>query len=310
MAGLTEVYTGAGADASTRRLALGGGLFAVGVALAALGALFGTTELLSGFGYGIYESRRIAGVLAGFGVPAVFSGIVTVLPATRRVRVAAAGGATLAACGVLWFWMAYPADWAGYGRNLTLPVTALYLLGTTVTFACLFVGVARFKTRNAPGGTVSLDVVRKGETRFVEVERPAGVGSVGLIGTPSDTSETPTAPPKRRSNPAATAERRKPRRSTATAATASTSTTGPTRGSVPTVADTNGYSSRWTPARSGRATRRSVRANLPRPNRADRTTEPVDRSRHFSTNARTSAAEPALSTSPASAHPRRAVWTP
>ncbi|MFC7221962.1 hypothetical protein ACFQKF_02220 [Halalkalicoccus sp. GCM10025322] len=196
MAGLTEVYTGAGADASTRRLALGGGLFAVGVALAALGALFGTTELLSGFGYGIYESRRIAGVLAGFGVPAVFSGIVTVLPATRRVRVAAAGGATLAACGVLWFWMAYPADWAGYGRNLTLPVTALYLLGTTVTFACLFVGVARFKTRNAPGGTVSLDVVRKGETRFVEVERPAGVGSVGLIGTPSDTSETPTAPPE------------------------------------------------------------------------------------------------------------------
>jgi phosphoenolpyruvate carboxylase len=137
-------------------------LFAVGVALAALGALFGTTELLSGFGYGIYESRRIAGVLAGFGVPAVFSGIVTVLPATRRVRVAAAGGATLAACGVLWFWMAYPADWAGYGRDLTLPVTALYLLGTTVTFACLFVGVARFKTRNAPGGTVSLDVVMTG----------------------------------------------------------------------------------------------------------------------------------------------------
>lgn len=193
MAGLTEVYTGAGADASTRRLALGGGLFAVGVALAALGALFGTTELPSEFGYGIYESRRIAGALAGFGVPAVFSGIVIVLPATRRVRVAAAGGATLAACGVLRFWTAYPSDWAGYGRDLTLHVTALYLLGTTVTFACLFVGVARFKTRNAPGGTVSLDIVRKGETRFVEVERPVGIGSVGLIGDPSDAAETSTA---------------------------------------------------------------------------------------------------------------------
>lgn len=193
MAGLTEVYTGAGADASRRRLALGGGLFAAGVALAALGALFGTTELLAGFGYGVYESRRIAGVLAGFGVSAVFSGIVTVLPATRRVRVAAAGGAALATCGVLWFWVAYPADWAGYGRDLTLPVTALYLFGTTVTFACLFVGVARFKTRNAPGGTVSLDIVRRSETRFVEVERPVGVGSVGLIGAPSDASQTPAS---------------------------------------------------------------------------------------------------------------------
>lgn len=196
MVGLTEVYTGAGADASTRRLAFGGGLFAVGVALAAFGALFGTTDLLAGFGYGIYESRRIAGVLAGFGVPAVFSGIVIILPATRRVRVAAASGATLAAFGVLWFWTAYPADWAGYGRDLTLHVTALYLLGTTVTFACLFVGVARFKTRNAPGGTVSLDIVRKGETRFVEVERPVRVGSVGLIGRPTDAveTETPTEP--------------------------------------------------------------------------------------------------------------------
>lgn len=192
MAGLTEVYTGAGADASERRLALGGGLFAVGVALAALGTLFGTTDLLAGVGYGIYESRRIAGVLAGFGVPAVFLGIVTVLPATRRVRIVAVGGAALAACGVLWFWAAYPADWAGYGRDLTLPVIACYLLGTAVTFACLFVGVARFKTRNAPGGTVSLDVVRKGETRFVEVERPVGVGSVGLIGTP-EPSATPAS---------------------------------------------------------------------------------------------------------------------
>ena len=193
MAGLTEVYTGAGADASQRRLALGGGLFAVGVTLTVLGAVFGTTDLLAAIGYDVYESRRIAGVIAGFGVPAVFSGIATVLPATRRVRIAAAAGAVLAACGVVWFWTAYPADWAGYGRDLTLPVTALYLAGTTVTFACLFVGVARFKTRNAPGGTVSLDIIRRGETRVVEVdsgtERHAGVGSVGLIGTPDTPGE-------------------------------------------------------------------------------------------------------------------------
>jgi hypothetical protein len=196
MAGLTEVYTGTGADASERCLALGAGLFAVGVALAALGALLGTTELLAALGYGIYESRRIAGVLAGFGVPAVFLGIVTVLPAARRVRAAAVAGATLDSCGILWFWTAYPADWAGYGRDLTLPVVACYLLGTAVTFACLFVAVARFKTRNDPGGTVSLDVVRRGETRIVEVERPVGVGSVGLLGVPEvpPAGLTPTEP--------------------------------------------------------------------------------------------------------------------
>lgn len=182
MAGLTEVYTGAGADASRNRLAAGGGLFAVGVTLAALGAISGTTELLAGFGYGLYESRRIAGVLAGFGVPAVFLGILVVLPASRRLRGLATAGALLAACGVLWFWTAYPADWAGYGRDLTFPVIALYLSGLTVTFGCLFTGVARFKTRNDPGGTVSLDVIRRGETRIVEVERPHETGSVGGVG--------------------------------------------------------------------------------------------------------------------------------
>jgi hypothetical protein len=191
MAGLTEVYTGAGADASRRRLAAGGGLFAVGVTLAALGAISGTTELLAGFGYGLYESRRIAGVLAGFGVPAAFLGILVVLPASRRLRGFATAGALLAACGTLWFWTAYPADWAGYGRDLTLPVTALYLAGLTVTFGCLFTGVARFKTRNDPGGTVSLDVIRRGETRVGEVERPreVGVGGVGVFGRIDDPSE-------------------------------------------------------------------------------------------------------------------------
>lgn len=197
MTGLREVYSGAGADASTRRLALGGGLFVFGVTLAALGTLFGTTELLADVGYGVYESRRIAGALAGFGVPAAFLGIVTVLPATRRVRTTAVGGATLAGCSVVWFWTAYPADWAGYGRDLTFPVVACYLLGTAVTFACLFVAVARFKTRNSPGGTVSLDVVRRGETRIVEVERPVGVGSVGLLGS----SDAPTATPPASAEP-------------------------------------------------------------------------------------------------------------
>lgn len=181
MASLSEAYAGGGADASVRRRHLGGGLFVAGVSLAVLGVVVGTTDLLSGLGYGLYDSRRIAGVLAGFGVPALFLGVVTVLPAGRRVRLVATVGGALAALGVLWFWSAYPDHWAGYGRNLTLPVTALYLLGLTLTVMGLFVGISGFKTRNAPGGTVSLSVLRKGETRIVEVE-PRGLGSVGLLG--------------------------------------------------------------------------------------------------------------------------------
>lgn len=182
MTSLSEAYTGGGADASVRRRSLGGGLFVAGVSLAVLGVVFGTTDLLARLGYGLYDSRRIAGALAGFGVPALLLGVVTVLPADRRVRLVAAVGAAIAALGVIWFWSVYPAHWAGYGRDLTLPVTALYLLGLTLTVAGLFVGVAGFKTRNAPGGTVSLSVLRKGETRIVEIE-PRGRGSVGLLGS-------------------------------------------------------------------------------------------------------------------------------
>ncbi|KYH27410.1 hypothetical protein HAPAU_00760 [Halalkalicoccus paucihalophilus] len=182
MDGLTEAYTGGGADASVRRRAVGCGLFLAGVSFVTLGVLFGTTDLLSGFGYGLYESRRIAGVLAGGGVPALLLGVVTVLPADRRVRLVAAAGGVLAAIAVGWFWLVYPTHWAGYGLDRTLPVSALYLVGLTVTTVGLFVGVARFKTRNAPGGTVSLSVLRRGETRIVEVER-RGRGSVGLLGS-------------------------------------------------------------------------------------------------------------------------------
>ncbi len=187
MVGLAETYTGGGADASVRRRAVGCGLFFVGVSLSVLGVVVGTTDLLSGLGYGLYEARRVAAVLAGFGVPALFSGVVIVLPTDRRVRVAAAAGGALAALAVIWFWRVYPAHWAGYGLDRTLPVTALYLLGLTVIIVGLFVGVAGFKTRNAPGGPVSLSVLRKGETRIVEVE-PAGVGSVGLLESGTQTT--------------------------------------------------------------------------------------------------------------------------
>lgn len=199
MTSLSETYTGGGADASVRRRALGVGLFAAGVALIALGAVVATTDLLAGFGYGLYDARRVAGALAGFGVPALLLGVVTVLPAGRRVRALSASGGVLGALAATWFWFVYPAHWAGYGLDRTLPVTGLYLAGLTLTTVGLFVGVAGFKTRNAPGGTVSLSVLRKGETRIVEVE-PRWKGTVGLFegwepsarGDGGTAAETPT----------------------------------------------------------------------------------------------------------------------
>lgn len=181
MTSLSETYTGGGADASVRRRTLGVGLFAAGVSMIVFGTVAATTDLLAGFGYGLYDARRVAGALAGFGVPALLLGVVTVLPAGRRVRAPSVAGAALAALATVWFWSVYPAHWAGYGLDRTLPVTGLYLAGLTLVAAGLFVGVAGFRTRNDPGGTVSLSVLRKGETRIVEVE-PHGKGTVGLLG--------------------------------------------------------------------------------------------------------------------------------
>jgi hypothetical protein len=103
--------------------------------------------------------------------------------------------------GVALFWYAYPTHWAGYGQNLTLPVTVVYFLGMTTSVWCLFVGVANFKRRNDPGGTITLEVlVGDGEAQTVEVSAddvgPDGTvdlgssagGSVGLFGGTPDTS--------------------------------------------------------------------------------------------------------------------------
>ncbi len=120
---------------------------------------------------------------AGLGVPAVFVGIFAVLPATSdRIRAAVAIGSSISVFGVAMFWYAYPSHWAGYGQNLTLPVVAVYFVGLITTFCCLFVAVVNFKTRNDPGGTVTMGVTRKGETKIVEVERQRGLGSIGVFG--------------------------------------------------------------------------------------------------------------------------------
>ncbi|PSQ17344.1 hypothetical protein BRD00_07775 [Halobacteriales archaeon QS_8_69_26] len=190
MTSLAEAYEGRVADeVGARRLSMGVGLFLTGATLTAVGVVVATTDLPSALGLDRMDAWRRAGVLAGLGVPAIVAGVFTVMPSSRRIKAAATIGASLSILGVATFWHAYPTHWAGYGKDLTLLVTSIYFFGTTASVWCLFVGIANFKRRNDPGGTVSLKVTKGGETRIVEVEREElreeGVGGVGLFGSPS-----------------------------------------------------------------------------------------------------------------------------
>ena len=201
MTSLSEVYRGEERDGpGLRRLYLGTGLFLLGSFAVIAGIVAGATDLLVETGMTVARARETAGVLAGLGVPAVFLGVFTVLPAGRRTRAAAVIGATVAVFGVALFSHAYPCQWVGTncaaGRSiLTLHTAGVYFFGVIATFWCLFAGVANFKTRNDPGGTVRMEVTKKGETRVVEVPRSSlgGLGGVGLLGnTPDGEVETQT----------------------------------------------------------------------------------------------------------------------
>jgi len=233
MTSLAEAYEeNVGEVGSLRRLYLGVGLFVVGALLVVVGIVVSTTGVHAALGLEWWQGREVAGVLAGLGVPAVFVGVFTVLPASQRVRAAAAIGAGVAVLGVALFAHAYPYMWtgAGNGADLTAQVAATYFFGVLVTFWCLFVAVANFKTRNDPGGTVTLEISREGEVRTVEVDREdleefddldelsavrtqlsetddgsdrpeeTGLGGVGFFGdapdgeTPTQTNQPGTAP--------------------------------------------------------------------------------------------------------------------
>ncbi|MEF8856445.1 MAG: ribonuclease BN, partial [Haloplanus sp.] len=164
------------------------------IVLVVAGIIVATTDVLRGGGTTLFEVREYGGILAGLGVPAVFLGISAVLPAERSTRAAAGIGASVAVLGVALFAHAYPCRWSGANCapgmvDLTLPTVGVYFLGALTTFWCLFVGIANFKTRNDPGGTVTMEVTRQGETKVIEVDRSTSKGSVGLGGS----SATPTA---------------------------------------------------------------------------------------------------------------------
>ena len=188
MTSLTEAYDGGvGAVAGRRRRALGAGLFLAGAALVVGAIPLATTDLPAALGLGVFEARELAGVLAGLGVPAVFVGIFSVLPAGRATRGAAAIGASLAVLGVALFAAAYPDRWVSEAPAMAVTILLLYSTGTLVTFWCLFVGVATFNTRGAPGGSARVEITDEGTIRLVEGEkRRRGLGGIGLFGTDPD----------------------------------------------------------------------------------------------------------------------------
>ncbi|MFB6080911.1 MAG: ribonuclease BN [Haloferacaceae archaeon] len=199
MTSLGEVYgPDARRETSTGRLYAGAGLFSVGVLLVVAGIVVATTDVARANGATLFQARKYAGVLAGIGVPAVFLGLLTVLPADRRTRAAAGVGAAIAILGVGLFVHAYPCQWSGANctttvSDLTLPTVGTYFFGALITFWYLFVGIANFKRRNDPGGTARLEVTRQGETEIVEVD-PRKKGSVGFgKGTPDGETPTQTA---------------------------------------------------------------------------------------------------------------------
>ncbi|MFC7070914.1 DUF7139 domain-containing protein [Halobaculum lipolyticum] len=216
MSSLAEVYEGqVGEYASLRRLYLGVAAFSLGALLVVAGIVIAATDVTAvTLGWNLGQARETAGILAGLGIPTTFLGVLVIMPTSPRTQAAAVVGAGVAVLGVALFAHAYPCHWSGSqcGGNpvdLTLPTAGVYFLGAFTAFWCLFTGVANFKARNNPGGTVSLEITREGETKVIEVPKATAeeirgakgdtgtVGGVGLLGaTPDGSVETQTNRPE------------------------------------------------------------------------------------------------------------------
>ncbi|WP_254523823.1 DUF7139 domain-containing protein [Natrinema caseinilyticum] len=202
MTSLTEVYDGTAPGVTSRRLYTGTALVLVGAFLAVVAVLVATTDPVGGFAVELsggmaaqFATVRAAGVLAGLSVPTVLVGVFVVLPASRRIQATAAISASLCLLGVALFWHAYPHQWRYGSDQLTLEVSAIYLLGLLTAIWCLFAAVATFKRRNDPGGNLEMNVTRHNKT-VVEIDdstSSGGLGGIGFLGgMPDGDVETQT----------------------------------------------------------------------------------------------------------------------
>ena len=188
MTSLTDVYEGeVGRVATRRQQFVGTALFLVGVAGLVGAIALATTGIGSRSGLDDYAARRIAGIIAGLGLPSVILGVFAVLPASRRIRLTALGGTGVAAVGVGLFQSLYPYSWTSSDPLLALLTGVVYFAGIVTTFWCLFASLATFKTRNDPGGTARMEVTEEGTIRLVEEARSLpGLGGIGFFGRDPD----------------------------------------------------------------------------------------------------------------------------
>lgn len=172
MPSLSEAYERrrGGDDARRRRLA-GAAIFTLGVCGVLAAVVLASTDAGAAVGWGLLEARRIAGVLGGIGAPALLVGVVVALPAAARQRALVGAGSAVCLAGVALFWYAYPDRWFGVTPDhLTFEVAAIYAVGVLVALWYVLSAVATFRARNDPQGTVTVEVIRGGETTVVEVE--------------------------------------------------------------------------------------------------------------------------------------------
>lgn len=168
MPSLDEAYDrgrGSFTERNPRHVA-GGLTLGVAGALAVLAAI-----VLVAVGGDTRLAKAQAGVLAGLGVPALLLSVVFVLPASLRRRAGVVAGSSLTVVGVWLFWEAYPMRWTQTSNSMAFETILLYAVGAAVALWFVFATLATFRLRNNPQGTVELEVVRRGETKTVEVSQ-------------------------------------------------------------------------------------------------------------------------------------------
>jgi hypothetical protein len=188
---LADVYEEkSGAFESTEHLYAGVLLLSIGLIGLGVAVFTATTNGFEFIGLNKWQHWKLAGTLSGISLPLALSGVIVVMPSrTRRNRLAAIG-VSLCSVGILGFFYAFPHRWVGDPTNLSFPVVSIFAVGSFITVWCMFSGIIEFKTRNNPGGTVTMKVTRNGETQYVEVDKDEidenTGGGIGFLGNQPD----------------------------------------------------------------------------------------------------------------------------
>ena len=155
-----------------RRVYAGATLGGLGALAVVLALLVVTTPLSDLLGLAdLRAAEKLAGTLGGLGIPAMFLGVVAVLPSSRREQVGVLVGAGLCLVGIGLFQVAYPERWTTGAETLAFETAMAYFLGAALAFWFVFTAMASFRTRNNPQGMVRLELTRQGESKTVTVSR-------------------------------------------------------------------------------------------------------------------------------------------